>query len=113
MTRARDLGIPFEGTPGNGNAITDVQGVTVGYAPVIEGPSARTGVPIIPVGMGGTERALGKGARWIKPTKVVLIVGEPLLPPTRGAGRICSSRRTRRRRRQGSPIRYRTGAAAV
>jgi D-aminopeptidase len=30
--RARDLGIPFEGTPGPLNAITDVTGVTVGYA---------------------------------------------------------------------------------
>ena len=45
--RARDLGIPFEGTTGTYNAITDVQGVTVGYATVIEGESARTGVTII------------------------------------------------------------------
>lgn len=45
--RARDLGIPFEGSPGQYNAITDVQGVTVGYATVIEGESARTGVTII------------------------------------------------------------------
>ena len=29
--RARDLGIPFEGTPGKLNAITDVPGVEVGY----------------------------------------------------------------------------------
>ena len=42
--RARDLGIPFEGTPGTCNAITDVQGVTVGYSTLIEGESARTGV---------------------------------------------------------------------
>jgi hypothetical protein len=27
--RARDLGIPFDGTPGRWNAITDVQGVEV------------------------------------------------------------------------------------
>jgi L-aminopeptidase/D-esterase-like protein len=47
MTRARDLGIPFEGTPAPYNAITDVPGVTVGYATVIEGESARTGVTII------------------------------------------------------------------
>ena len=47
MTRARDLRIPFEGTPGTCNAITDVPGVTVGYATIIEGPSARTGVTII------------------------------------------------------------------
>lgn len=45
--RARDLGLPFEGTPGTYNAITDVPGVTVGYATVIEGESARTGVTII------------------------------------------------------------------
>src|SRR5205823_4170878 len=33
IVRARDLGIPFEGTPGKFNAITDVAGVEVGYAP--------------------------------------------------------------------------------
>lgn len=45
--RARDLGIPFEGHTGTFNAITDVSGVTVGYATVIEVHSARTGVTII------------------------------------------------------------------
>ena len=45
--RARDLGIPFDGNTGAFNAITDVSGVTVGYATVIEGHSARTGVTII------------------------------------------------------------------
>ena len=45
--RARDLGIPFEGTPGRHNAITDVDGITVGYSTIIEGDSARTGVTII------------------------------------------------------------------
>ena len=45
--RARDLGIPFEGSTGEYNAITDVPGVTVGYATVIESDSARTGVTII------------------------------------------------------------------
>jgi len=45
--RARELGIPFEGSPGTFNAITDVSGVTVGYATIIEGKSARTGVTII------------------------------------------------------------------
>jgi D-aminopeptidase len=45
--RARNLGIPFEGNTGTFNAITDVSGVTVGYATVIEGESARTEVTII------------------------------------------------------------------
>src|SRR5213592_3998802 len=35
--RARDLGIPFEGTPGKFNAITDVPGVEVGYTTLISG----------------------------------------------------------------------------
>ena len=47
MTRAHELGIPLEGTRGAWNAITDVSGVTVGFATVIEGDSARTGVTVI------------------------------------------------------------------
>ncbi len=35
--RARSLGIPFDGTPGRLNAITDVAGVTVGHATLISG----------------------------------------------------------------------------
>jgi len=45
--RARDLGIPLEGTPGPYNAITDVSNVEVGFATVIEGESTRTGVTAI------------------------------------------------------------------
>jgi len=35
--RARDLGIPFDGTPGPFNAITDVPGVEVGHCTLITG----------------------------------------------------------------------------
>lgn len=61
VTRARDLGIPFEGTPGALNSITDVTGVEVGYATLIQGEGklsegkgpVRTGVTaIIPRGHG-------------------------------------------------------------
>jgi D-aminopeptidase len=49
--RARDLGIPFNGSPGPLNAITDVAGVTVGYSTRIEdlpeGKAVRTGVTAI------------------------------------------------------------------
>ena len=45
--RARDLGIPFEETTGKHNAITDVEGIEVGYSTIIEGDSARTGVTVI------------------------------------------------------------------
>jgi D-aminopeptidase len=44
--RARDLGVPFEGTPGPLNAITDIKGIEVGQTTVIEG-RARTGVTAI------------------------------------------------------------------
>jgi L-aminopeptidase/D-esterase-like protein len=45
--RARALGIPFRGTPGRWNAITDVPGIQVGYTTLIEGGSVRTGVTAI------------------------------------------------------------------
>jgi len=40
--RARDLGIPFDGTPGSYNAITDVSGVEVGQTTLISGKGALT-----------------------------------------------------------------------
>jgi L-aminopeptidase/D-esterase-like protein len=39
--RARDLGVPFDGTPGSLNAITDVSGVTVGHTTLISGEGKR------------------------------------------------------------------------
>ena len=39
--RARDLGVPFEGTPGKYNAITDVAGVEVGEVTLISGSGKR------------------------------------------------------------------------
>jgi D-aminopeptidase len=45
--RARALGIPFAGIVGTNNAITDVPGVEVGYATLIEGDNVRTGVTAI------------------------------------------------------------------
>jgi D-aminopeptidase len=53
--RARDLGVPFDGTPGAFNAITDVAGVAVGHTTIISGEGklqvgkgpVRTGVTAI------------------------------------------------------------------
>jgi L-aminopeptidase/D-esterase-like protein len=45
--RARSLGVRLSGAPGPANAITDVPGVTVGYATLIEGEGVRTGVTAI------------------------------------------------------------------
>jgi len=40
--RARSLGIPFGGTPGRWNAITDVPGVELGYATTAHGAQGDT-----------------------------------------------------------------------
>ena len=53
--RARDIGIPFDGTTGRYNAITDVKGVEVGYSTIVSGTGknirgkgpVRTGVTAI------------------------------------------------------------------
>lgn len=44
--RARDLGVPFDGTPGPLNAITDVTGVTVGHT-TLNGGDVHTGVTAV------------------------------------------------------------------
>jgi len=66
--RARDLGVPFDGTPGAFNAITDVKGVEVGHTTLIsgegklkvgEGP-VRTGVTaILPRGKESNDAVFG------------------------------------------------------
>jgi D-aminopeptidase len=53
--RARDLGVPFEGTPGPLNAITDVAGIEVGHTTLVRGEGklvvghgpVRTGVTAV------------------------------------------------------------------
>jgi 1-acyl-sn-glycerol-3-phosphate acyltransferase len=57
--------------------------------PLFDGPaflSNRTGVPIVPVGIGGSEAAMGKGAKVPKPKKIVLVIGAPMLPSDRDRG---------------------------
>ena len=50
--RARDLGIPFDGTPGPLNAITDVAGVTVGHTTLVSGEGKlRVGVGPVRTGV--------------------------------------------------------------
>jgi D-aminopeptidase len=66
--RARDLGVPFDGTPGPFNAITDVKGVEVGHTTLIsgsgklkvgEGP-VRTGVTaVLPRGKNSLDPVFG------------------------------------------------------
>lgn len=60
------------------------------YGPVVEadlmhaGPAfvaARAGVPLIPMGIAGTDHAMPGGSMFIRPIRVVMVVGEPIRPP--------------------------------
>ena len=51
--RARDLGVPLEGTPGRFNAITDVAGVEVGHVTLVSG-EGRLAVGRGPIRTGAT-----------------------------------------------------------
>jgi D-aminopeptidase len=99
--RGRDLGIPFEGTPGPLNAITDVAGITVGQVTLVEdladGRKVRTGVTaILPRGRGTLDtNAYGAwfalngngemtGAAWIEESGQV--EGPILLTNTHSVG---------------------------
>ncbi len=66
--RARDLGVPFDGTPGQFNAITDVPGVAVGHTTLISGEGklqrgvgpVRTGVTaVLPRGVSNSTPVFG------------------------------------------------------
>jgi D-aminopeptidase len=68
--RARDLGVPFDGTPGKFNAITDVPGVLVGHTTLISGEGklqvgkgpVRTGVTaVLPRGKDSMNDAVFAG----------------------------------------------------
>lgn len=43
--------------------------------------AAKAGVPIVPVGVGGSERCMPKGSKFIYPRKVHVLVGDPISPP--------------------------------
>lgn len=102
--RARDLGIPFEGTPGQFNAITDVAGVEVGHATIIKGDGrlvvgkgpVRTGVTaILPRGRKSPDQVFAgwftlngngemTGTTWIEESG--LLAGPILITNTHSVG---------------------------
>jgi 1-acyl-sn-glycerol-3-phosphate acyltransferase len=71
-----------EGTRRSGPTVSDL----------FDGPAyvaARAGVPIVPVGIGGSSEAMPVGAKLIKPHKVAMVIGEPIdAPPGDGTGRV-------------------------
>ena len=104
--RARDLGIPFEGTPGPLNAITDVRGVEVGHTTLIAGEGklevgkgpVRTGVTaVLPRGKGSNAPAFAgwfslngngemTGTTWIEESG--LLEGPVMITNTHSVGTV-------------------------
>jgi 1-acyl-sn-glycerol-3-phosphate acyltransferase len=41
----------------------------------------KAGVRVVPVGIGGSERAMPKGKKYLRPSKCVVLVGEAITPP--------------------------------
>jgi 1-acyl-sn-glycerol-3-phosphate acyltransferase len=68
-----------EGTRRSGPVVEDL----------FDGPAyvaARTGVPIVPMGIGGSEAMMPKGAKFLHPSRLVLVVGPPIPAPEAGTG---------------------------
>ena len=69
-----------EGTRRSGPVVTDISEGAAYLA-------IRAGVPILPVGIGGSERAMTKGSWVIRPVKTHLVIGPPIHPPASGGKR--------------------------
>jgi 1-acyl-sn-glycerol-3-phosphate acyltransferase len=53
--------------------------------------AVKAGVPIIPVGIGGSEGVMPKGSKMIYPKKCIVIVGEPISVPRDETGKVARS----------------------
>jgi 1-acyl-sn-glycerol-3-phosphate acyltransferase len=50
--------------------------------------AARAGVPIVPIGIGGSSRVMPRHAKMIHPQKVHVVIGEPIYPEADESGRV-------------------------
>jgi 1-acyl-sn-glycerol-3-phosphate acyltransferase len=74
-----------EGTRREGHVVEDLMEGAAFLA-------ARTGAPIVPVGIGGSDLAMPKGSHVPKPYTVQVVIGPALPPPPRtGGGRVARS----------------------
>ena len=66
-----------EGTRRSGQEVTDLR-EGVAYL------AMRAGVPVVPVGIGGSERAMPRGSVIPRPHRVTVVVGRPVYQPVAG-----------------------------
>jgi len=74
LERGEPLVLFPEGTRQSGPVVTEM----------FDGPAwlaSRAQVPILPIGLGGTEKAMGKGTKFPRPAKMAVVVGRPIVPP--------------------------------
>lgn len=50
--------------------------------------AVKAGVPVVPVGIGGSERVQAKGSRFVRPARCVVVVGAPMTAPRDAEGRV-------------------------
>lgn len=59
--------------------------------PLLDGAAylaLRAGVPVVPVGIGGTERRMPRGSAFPRPGRVKIVIGPPLRPGGSPGGRV-------------------------
>lgn len=71
-----------EGTRRSGPVVEDLR-EGVAYLAV------RAGVPVVPIGIGGSEQAMPRGSTLPRPHRVEVVIGKPIWPP--GAGEVTAS----------------------
>jgi len=70
---------------------TRQEGPRLNREQVLDGPAfvaSRAGVPIVPVGIGGSAKALPLGAKIPRPRRIVAIIGDPIMPPEKVNGKV-------------------------
>jgi 1-acyl-sn-glycerol-3-phosphate acyltransferase len=78
------VGVFPEGTRNNGPVLGDLHDGAAYLA-------AKLGVPVVPVGIGGSEEILASGKLFPRIKKVVVVIGEPIPPPARD-GQVATKR---------------------
>jgi len=74
LERGEPLVLFPEGTRQSGPVITEM----------FDGPAwlaGRAQVPILPIGIGGSEKAMGKGTKFPRPVVMTVVIGKPIMPP--------------------------------